>query len=59
MLGDGLDASGAGFRVGYGSPSQFSREYSRFFGAPLIATRRRSGSSPSRFGSKWSQKSTK
>ena len=34
MLGDGLDASGAGFRVGYASPSQFSREYSRFFGAP-------------------------
>jgi AraC-like DNA-binding protein len=34
MLGDGLDASGAGFRVGYGSPSQFSREYSRFFGTP-------------------------
>ena len=34
MLGDGLDASGAGFRVGYGSPSQFSREYSRLFGAP-------------------------
>jgi len=34
MLGDGLDASQAGFRVGYGSPSQFSREYSRLFGAP-------------------------
>jgi AraC-like DNA-binding protein len=34
MLGDGLDASEAGFRVGYGSPSQFSREYSRLFGAP-------------------------
>ena len=34
MIGDGLDASRAGFRVGYGSPSQFSREYSRLFGAP-------------------------
>jgi AraC-like DNA-binding protein len=34
MFGDGLDASGAGFRVGYESPSQFSREYSRLFGAP-------------------------
>ena len=34
MLGDGLDASEAGLRVGYGSPSQFSREYSRLFGAP-------------------------
>jgi AraC-like DNA-binding protein len=34
MLGDGLDASQAGFRVGYDSPSQFSREYRRLFGAP-------------------------
>lgn len=34
MLGEGLDASAAAFRVGYESPSQFSREYSRQFGAP-------------------------
>jgi AraC-like DNA-binding protein len=34
MLGQGLDAAGAGHRVGYGSPSQFSREYRRLFGAP-------------------------
>ncbi|MGV8917343.1 MAG: AraC family transcriptional regulator N-terminal domain-containing protein [Pseudomonas sp.] len=34
MLADGLDASAAGYRVGYESPSQFSREYSRLFGAP-------------------------
>jgi AraC-like DNA-binding protein len=34
MLGEGLDAAGAGFRVGYESPSQFSREYRRMFGAP-------------------------
>jgi AraC-like DNA-binding protein len=34
MLGDGLDAAEAGFRVGYESPSQFSREYRRLFGAP-------------------------
>jgi len=34
MLGDGLDAAGAAFRVGYESPSQFSREYRRLFGAP-------------------------
>jgi AraC-like DNA-binding protein len=34
MLGDGLDAAEAGFRVGYESPSQFSREYRRMFGAP-------------------------
>lgn len=32
MLGEGLDASGAAFRVGYESPSQFSREYRRLFG---------------------------
>lgn len=34
MLGDGLDAAEAAFRVGYESPSQFSREYRRYFGAP-------------------------
>jgi AraC-like DNA-binding protein len=34
MLVDKLDASDAGYRVGYESPSQFSREYSRLFGAP-------------------------
>jgi AraC-like DNA-binding protein len=34
MLGDGLDAAGAAHRVGYESPSQFSREYRRLFGAP-------------------------
>ena len=34
MLTERLDASIAAFRVGYESPSQFSREYSRQFGAP-------------------------
>ena len=34
MLSGRLDAASAAFRVGYESPSQFSREYSRFFGAP-------------------------
>ncbi|MEK8034610.1 AraC family transcriptional regulator [Ideonella sp. DXS29W] len=34
MLADRIDASTAAFRVGYESPSQFSREYSRQFGAP-------------------------
>ena len=34
MLGDGLDAAEAGYRVGYESPSQFSREYRRLFGRP-------------------------
>ena len=34
MLTDQLDASTAAFQVGYESPSQFSREYGRQFGAP-------------------------
>jgi AraC-like DNA-binding protein len=34
MLAEALDAATAGFRVGYESPSQFSREYRRLFGAP-------------------------
>ncbi|MBP0047829.1 AraC family transcriptional regulator [Marinobacterium sp. AK62] len=34
MLSDGLDAARASFIVGYESPSQFSREYSRFYGTP-------------------------
>ena len=32
MLNEHLDAANAAFRVGYESPSQFSREYSRLFG---------------------------
>ena len=34
MLNEGLDAASAAFEVGYESASQFSREYSRFFGQP-------------------------
>ena len=34
MLTEQIDASRAAFKVGYESPSQFSREYSRQFGAP-------------------------
>jgi AraC-like DNA-binding protein len=34
MLTEHFDASRAAFEVGYESPSQFSREYSRLFGAP-------------------------
>ncbi|UJR85262.1 AraC family transcriptional regulator [Sandaracinus amylolyticus] len=34
MVGEGLSATDASFRVGYESPSQFSREYRRLFGAP-------------------------
>jgi len=36
MITEGLDASAAGYRVGYESASQFSREYSRQFGAPPL-----------------------
>ncbi len=36
ILANALDAASAGFRVGYESPSQFSREYSRLFGAPPL-----------------------
>lgn len=36
MLMDGIDANAAAFEVGYESASQFSREYSRFFGQPPV-----------------------
>lgn len=36
MLAEDADASHTAYRVGYESPSQFSREYSRLFGAPPI-----------------------
>ena len=32
MVAEGAEAAQAGFRVGYESPSQFNREYSRRFG---------------------------
>ena len=34
MLGEQLDATSAGYRVGYDDPAYFSREYKRLFGAP-------------------------
>lgn len=34
MLGEDLNASTAGYRVGYDDPSHFSREYKRQFGRP-------------------------
>lgn len=34
MLYEGVEAATASYKVGYESPSQFSREYSRLFGAP-------------------------
>jgi AraC-like DNA-binding protein len=36
MLAETIDATQAAYRVGYESTSQFSREYSRMFGAPPI-----------------------
>jgi AraC-like DNA-binding protein len=36
MLAGNSDATNAAYQVGYESPSQFSREYSRMFGAPPI-----------------------
>lgn len=36
MLTEHQDATSAAFQVGYESPSQFSREYSRLFGAPPL-----------------------
>ena len=36
MLTERLDAATAAFQVGYESPSQFNREYSRLFGAPPL-----------------------
>lgn len=47
MLTEGLDAATAAFQVGYESPSQFSREYSRLFGGPpkrdIAELRRKAG----------------
>lgn len=36
MLAERMDAANAAFQVGYESPSQFSREYNRQFGAPPL-----------------------
>jgi AraC-like DNA-binding protein len=36
MLAERMDAANAAFQVGYESPSQFSREYNRAFGAPPL-----------------------
>jgi len=41
MLFGDVDVAIAANRVGYESASQFSREYSRFFGAPPLRDRRR------------------
>lgn len=36
LLSTAGDAASTGYRVGYESPSQFSREYARMFGAPPV-----------------------
>ena len=36
MMAERLEAATAAFQVGYESPSQFNREYSRLFGAPPL-----------------------
>jgi AraC-like DNA-binding protein len=36
MLGEGLNASSAGYQVGYNDPSHFSRDYKRLFGLPPL-----------------------
>ncbi|PQP91125.1 helix-turn-helix transcriptional regulator, partial [Paenibacillus sp. AR247] len=37
LLSESADAADVAFRVGYESPSQFSREYARLFGLPPIS----------------------
>ena len=34
MLGENMDVDSAGFRVGFEEPSDFSRDYKKFFGTP-------------------------
>lgn len=41
ILSSSLDAATAGFSVGYGNPSQFSREYGRLFGEPPLRDTKR------------------
>jgi AraC-like DNA-binding protein len=36
MLSDGLDATRAGYQVGYNDAAHFTREYKRFFGEPPL-----------------------
>jgi AraC-like DNA-binding protein len=36
MLGEGLSAASAGYRVGYNNASHFNREYKRLFGLPPL-----------------------
>lgn len=49
ILTQALDAATAGRKVGYDSPSQFSREYRRQFGAPPLKDVSRLRAAPERF----------
>ena len=50
MLIEGLDAASGAFEVGYESPSQFNREYKRFFGqSPYAISKRVDSRSPQCF----------
>ena len=49
ILSEALDAASAAHRVGYDSPSQFSREYRRLFGAPPIQDVSRLKTEPASF----------
>ena len=55
LLADPGDIAGAGHAVGYSSPSQFSREYRRMFGAPPSrdAPALRAGSRPADGPAAW------
>lgn len=46
MVVEGMDAATAAFAVGYESPSQFSRDYSRLYGDPPLRDARRLRGSP-------------
>jgi AraC-like DNA-binding protein len=49
MVTEGVNAGVAAIAVGYESPSQFSREYARMFGAPPRRETQRARSDPGRF----------
>jgi len=49
IFSQSLDAAVAGHSVGYDSPSQFSREYSRLFGAPPVKDVQRLRLAPERY----------
>ncbi len=49
MVTQGVNAGVAAIAVGYESPSQFSREYARMFGAPPRRETQRAKSDPARF----------